>query len=117
MVNELSKQEATSLRTILAALDVIRAVDPEMPAQTLQALMEVVNDPGIVQNDLQKKLSLSTAATSRIVARLSEWKRHQEPGLNFVEARPNPLDRRFALVYPTARGMTFARKLIASLNK
>lgn len=100
---------------LLRALKVVRSVDDEMPAQTLQALAEVCAEPGIEQSVLMRRLGMSGAATSRIVSRLGEWASYKKPGLNLVEARPNPMDRRYALVYPTASGVVLMRRIMSAI--
>jgi uncharacterized membrane protein len=73
---ELDKSEKPTLAGLRGVVTAAREVDPEMPAQTLLALLEVANEPGITMKDLQDRLGLSSAATSRVISRLSEWERH-----------------------------------------
>ena len=117
MAIDLEEGERRTLHGLQAAVGVIRKEDKEMPAQTLAVLLEVVNNPGITMKDLETKMELSTAATSRIISRLSQWEKHEVPGHNFVEARKNPLDRRYMVVEPTAKGMAFVRRLVEAAHR
>lgn len=112
MAQELDKNEKAALSGLRAVVNASREVDPEMPAQTLLAILEIANDPGMTMKDLQDKLGLSSAATSRIISRLSEWERHGTPGLNYIDRRHNPMDRRYQIVSPTPKGLAFVRKLV-----
>jgi DNA-binding MarR family transcriptional regulator len=114
---ELDRAEKSTLGGLRAVLTVAREVDPEMPAQTLLTMLEVAYDPDISMADLQQRMGLSSAAMSRIISRLSEWEKHEVPGLNYVVSRKAPTDRRFVLVTPTPRGLTFVRKLVAAATR
>lgn len=117
MAQELDKTEKAAIAGLRGAMLAVRDVDPEMPAQTLQTLLEVAMEPGITMADLQKRIDLSSAAMSRIISRLSEWKKHQVPGLNFLQAQPNPMDRRYVIVHPTAKGLAFVRKIVVGASR
>jgi DNA-binding MarR family transcriptional regulator len=109
---EMEKSEKPMLAGLRGVITAAREVDPEMPAQTLLALLEVANEPGMTMKDLQEKLGLSSAATSRVISRLSEWEKHGVAGLNYIDRRHNPHDRRYQIVSLTPKGMSFIRKLL-----
>lgn len=117
MVQELGQNEKSALTSLRGVLAHVREVDPEMPAQTLLTLLEVADKPGITMRDLQDRLGLSSAAVSRIISRLSEWEKHEVPGLNYVDRRSNPVDRRYQIVEPTAKGLSFIRKVLNNIRK
>lgn len=114
-MKQLENSEKAALLRLRAVLDVVRDVNPEMPAQTLQALVLVALEPNISMSDLEKRLGVSSAATSRIIARLSEWERHEVPGRNWLEQRMNPLDRRYRVVELKPKGMTLMKRIAAAL--
>lgn len=93
-------------------LKVVRGVDPEMPAQTLAALVYIGRNPGCSQQDLYRALDLSSSTATRITARLGEWERYNRPGLNFIRAEVNLQDRRFRRLYLTNAGQRFLLSLV-----
>lgn len=98
---------------LASAIRVVREeIDTEMPAQTLQAFLEVLIEPGIAQRDLELKLGVTSATASRIISRLSQWERHNVPGKDVLSSRKNPLDRRYMICEPTAKGIAAARKIV-----
>lgn len=117
MVNQLDRAERAALMRLASAIRAVRdEIDTEMPAQTLQAFLEVLIEPGIAQRDLELKLGVTSATASRIISRLSEWERHQVPGRDVVSSRKNPLDRRYMVVEPTAKGVSAARKILKAFT-
>jgi DNA-binding MarR family transcriptional regulator len=115
MAQQLERAERVTLAKFIAAIKAVREIDSEMPAQTLQALLEVALEPGIEQKELERKMGVSSATSSRIVSRLSEWERHEVPGKNLLASRKNPLDRRYMVVEPTAKGLAAVRKILSQL--
>lgn len=118
---ELDKTELPALTALRGVIRTVRdEADAEMPAQTLMALLEVANDPGLTMKELEARLGLTTASVSRLVSRLSEWKSEKigakEPGLNFLTRRSNPNDRRYQIVNLTPKGLSFVRKLTRALT-
>lgn len=116
MAQQLTDDERVALQGIRALLNTVRKEDPEMPAQTLLAFVEIALEPNISMADLRARLDVASSTSTRIVYRLTEWERHKKPGRDWVVKRPDPMDRRFELVEPNAKGMGFARKLAASLQ-
>lgn len=110
--------ETRAARRLLASLRAVRKIDPEMPAQTLSAIMVIFShwpEP-ITMNTLQQELGLTDATTSRIVSRLSEWEKYDtKPGKDFVKRYPNPNDRRYQFVQLTPKGITAARSILNHL--
>lgn len=118
---ELEKNERPALTALRGVIRTVRDdADAEMPAQTLMALLEIADDPGLTMKELETRLGLTTASVSRLVSRLSEWKSEKtgakEPGLNFVVRRPNPNDRRYQIVNLTPKGLSFVRKLTKAIT-
>jgi DNA-binding MarR family transcriptional regulator len=113
------EEEKAALDGLVYALTRVREVDPEMPAQTLYALLEIVKNPGMSSAELNTKLGMSSAGVSRVVSRLTEWKdtkvTPKVPGLDFITRTENLMDRRHKILEPTAKGLAFVRKLIKKL--
>ncbi|WP_296320846.1 winged helix-turn-helix transcriptional regulator [Reyranella sp.] len=115
MALELNDDDKVSLDGLIRTVMTVRETDPEMPAQTLYALLEIVKNPGITMIELQNKLNMSSAGTSRVVSRLSQIEKPNVPGLDFVLRSENLMDRRNKIVQPTPKGLAFVRKLLRKL--
>lgn len=115
MALELNNDDKAALEGLLHTVTKVREADPEMPAQTLYALLEVVKNQSMTIGELQNKLGMSSAGASRVVSRLTEWERPNVPGLDFVSRTENLMDRRNKVVEPTAKGLAFVRKLLRKL--
>jgi len=109
-----SEIELSKARALSAVMDAVREIDPEMPAQTLAALITIfANPPRITMSDLQTKIGLSDASCSRVVTRLSEWEKYKtKPGKDFVSRYPNPEDRRYQLVELKPKGAEAVRRIL-----
>lgn len=107
----MSSASARGASRFLRALEVMRQLDAEMPAQTISTFLAVVEEPGIPIPKLAEKLGLSQSSSSRNVAALSKWQKFNVPGHDLVEAEPNPEDRRFKIVKLTRKGERLAEKL------
>jgi DNA-binding MarR family transcriptional regulator len=53
---------------------------------------------------------------SRRISDLGELDRNLNPGLQLVESRPDPLDRRLTLVRLTHQGRAFANRVAAAVE-
>lgn len=97
------------------AIEVLRKLDAEMPAQTAVTFLIVAQEPGISMAELTDRLKIAQSSTSRNVAYLSEWRAYKKPGHNLVEAFENPQDRRAKVVDLTSKGKKLADTLAAVL--
>lgn len=90
---------------------VARSWDPDMPFQQVQLLLLVAMFPGITQSELAERLDLSQSSISRNVNALGKIHRLKKEGLDFIEAIPDPKDRRRQIVFLTGKGRTAAEEL------
>lgn len=116
-----SSQGIASATLLLAVLHHVREVDPEMPAQTLAALLEIASSSEpITQQQLRKKLNLASSSIARISARLGDWRSEDgKPGLGFVVSMADPADRRVRRLGLTEKGALFMEQIastVASAN-
>ena len=99
---------STSIRQLLLALEQFRAVNPNMPVQTVQTFLYVCEheeDPeGVSIKDIAIALEFSHASASRNVAALSEWTRHRRQGPALLEAHEDMMNRSHKKVTLTANG-------------
>lgn len=104
------------IHKLMQAVSVIRSFDPEMPTQTLQALLFIHEHPGVHQHTMIEKLGFSTSQGARLAARLGEWERRGKPGKKLVFAETDDGDRRWRKLWLTPRGQSMMTKLIDCLQ-
>lgn len=79
-------------------------VDPELPAQTLIALLTVARKPGCRVTDVAAEQVMTLSAASRSISNLSSWRSADRPGHGLVEMVENRENRREKLLYLTPSG-------------
>lgn len=100
-----------ALVQLFKAIEEFRAVDPEMPSQSVALFLYSAIYPGCTMTDLQTNLGISQASCSRNVSTLSEWHRLEKPGLGLIAASPDPMERRRKIVRLTEKGELLAVSL------
>lgn len=101
----------TEFQSYINFIEFFREHDSEMQLQTAVLFLNVVMDEGVNMTELSQRVRISRASVSRNVAALSQWNRHDKPGLNLVLAKEDPSERRRKLVYLTSKGKELAEKL------
>ncbi|WP_019025376.1 MULTISPECIES: MarR family winged helix-turn-helix transcriptional regulator [unclassified Thioalkalivibrio] len=99
------------IRTIAKVIHEFRKHDPQMPMQTAAIFLEVAARPGITMKDLGSRLGVAQSTCSRNVSALSRMSRNDNPGLDLVEAREDPSERRRKQVWLTPKGKLLALSL------
>lgn len=109
---------STSLRKFSAALHEFRKLDGQMPAQVIDMLLVLFEDPAAIisMGELANKSGMSQAATSRNVDTICKGFRHGGVGYGLAEAFEDPLNRRQKLIKLTHRGKLVAASIIAILE-
>lgn len=100
-----------SYRQLIQLMEMLRGLDPEMPAQTALTFLMVCNEPDVTMRDLQVKLGTISASMSRNVSALSKTHRAGRPGADVVEAYEDSVDRRSKRVRLTPKGKALARRI------
>lgn len=95
----------TDLGALSRALQVMTEDDCDMPMGRALMLIEIANQPGIRMTELEKRLGVSNASTSRNVGMLSEYRRYQEPGLGLVQTIPDPEFPNRKICFLTRKGV------------
>lgn len=108
-------EDKRALRRLIQFIKEVRAVAPDMPAQTIETLLTIAVYPNLSMNELIKKTGLSQSSCSRNVAYLSPLHRAGKQGIDLVKAYEDPEDRRRKLVMLSEKGqqltLTLARKI------
>lgn len=107
----------SSINNLLALMNEIRDLDPEMQAQAIAVLLVVAQHPaGIQMQTLGRLVGISQSSVSRNVALLSHTQRYGKPGHDLVVAFEDPTERRRKLVKLNARGQRFVSRLSRMLE-
>lgn len=106
-----ASQQNNALLTLLRKMEHVRAVDPEMPAQTLCSLLLISSKPGRMISEISKELGIAVSSATRNVFSLAKWKTPGTPGLDLVRAEEDEQDRRIKRLYLTAKGERFVQQL------
>ncbi len=103
------------MRSAWKVLEAFRSIDPEINVTQVMIYLAVMQDGNNVSyaKDIQGKLALTSATTSRSIAALCEFSRLHKPGLGLLSQQEAPEDRRLKVVKLTAKSRLFAARLTA----
>lgn len=104
------------INALMNAIAILRDGDEQMQMQTAQVFLAIAIQPGITSKDLVKAVGISQSSVSRNTAALGEWHRLDKPGLNLIETRPDPRERRRKVHYLTPKGHAVAKRVLAALE-
>lgn len=92
----------------------IQEIDPEMPLGMAFALFVIASkEPeGLSLTDLAKEANIGLASASRYVSALGKQDRRRQKGLELVDAREDPMERRKKVVTLTPKGRVLIKKLL-----
>lgn len=100
---------------LLDAVNMLRDLDDEFPAQLLASLLYVASHNNCHKQAMEEDLAFSTASGSRNTDRLSKQHRLKKPGLDFVIKEPDPDNRRRLQLKMTPKGQVFIDQLLSAL--
>lgn len=83
--------------------------------QALQILLNIMVQPGITMQGLERPTGLNLSSVSRNLQALGEWHRLGRPGLNFVETADDPTERRRKIAFLTKKGREFLSDYLTQL--
>ena len=108
-----------TLESLLAAMNHLRNLDPEMSLSTALVFIHVIlrKDFGITAGELSETLALANSGPRRHMDLLSKRGRGGKPGLNLCHEEPDEEDRRSKRFLPTVRGRRVAEAMAADLKK
>ena len=91
-----------------------RRFDPDIQSQTMAIFFYVAihshgkfAETGVPMTAIADDLDIAQSSVSRNISILSKWKWSRKEGLNFVETKEDPMERRRKLVRLTNRGQRF----------
>lgn len=105
------------LHRLLRGMEELRKYDPDMPSQMVLCFLIAATKPSVSMREVVDLTGLSQASVSRNFAALSKVHRLGTPGLDWVDSREDPAERRRKLVTLTAKGRKVAEDLNTLLEK
>ena len=99
------------MERLLKAMDLLRILDREMPAQVTSCFLYVASHKNCHKQAMEEYLNLSAASGSRNTDWLGDKHRLGKPGLGLIEKIPDPVNRRRAVLKLTDRGERTIQKL------
>jgi DNA-binding MarR family transcriptional regulator len=82
------------MEKLLAAINAVRALDPDMPAQVLATLLYVASHDNCHKQAVEEDLGLTPASGSRNTDWLGALNRHKRPGLRLINKTADPANKR-----------------------
>lgn len=107
--------ESTPDKSLFSQVIYFETISKEHPSMTLwaaQAFLYVVQKPGIGMREIESKLGRSSSAVSRMISSLCQTHRAGQKGADLIRIEEDPLDRRYKVAYPTAKGRLLMDRLI-----
>jgi DNA-binding MarR family transcriptional regulator len=101
------------IRAAIRLLEAFKRVDPEMTLPTMLTFLYVVERDGQSgnQSEVEQRLNMTGATTSRSISNWLEYKSKRIPGHNMMESIPDPEDRRYRMITLNHRGMALVEKI------
>lgn len=102
-----------TLQDIQRLLEMISAIQPEMPLQQARCLFIVAgSEEGMSLSDIAKKAGIGLATASRYIGALGKTNRRREEGLQLIESFEDPMERRKKIIRLTPKGRAAVRRII-----
>ena len=95
---------SVSFTRLVDAIDLIRALAPEMKALTATLFLKVCEHGEVPMSDLVAYAEAPTSTVGRHLQTLLEWERVRVPGLGLIKTYDDAADRRRKIVALTAKG-------------
>jgi DNA-binding MarR family transcriptional regulator len=99
------------MERLLKAMDLLRMLDREMPAQVTSCFLYVASHKNCHKQAMEEYLNIKPASGSRNTDWLSEYHRFGKPGLYLIEKKQDPTNRRRAVLSLTDKGERLVKQL------
>jgi DNA-binding MarR family transcriptional regulator len=103
----------------LKYIEILRKHDPKIQSQTIAIFLYVAihyqgkyEEEGVPMTIIASDLNLAQSSVSRNISILSQWKWSRKKGLDLVETREDPMERRRKLVKLTPKGKKLFNQFI-----
>src|ERR1700687_4018247 len=105
-----------TLAGILRVLGLFQNLDRHISVESIKALLLVALNENKSVNDYARMAGVGGGPMSRRIGDLGDLDKNLNPGLQLVESRPDPLDRRLTLVRLTHQGRAFANRVAGAVG-
>lgn len=99
------------MERLLKAMDLLRILDREMPAQVTSCFLYVASHKNCHKQAMEEYLDISAASGSRNTDWLGKHHRLGKPGLELIQKESDPTNRRRAVLNLTDRGQRVVKQL------
>lgn len=108
----------SAVRKLSRALDLFRAMDPELPTQVIEVFCTIAQHDEVQTRDLPDMTGLTQSSVNRAVTYLADhhWRDRSKTGLKLIAQRTDPMDRRQRVVSLTPKGVKLSRQLEEIFN-
>jgi len=116
-VDSLRVNVKADMLRLLGAIETLRVLDVEMPAQVIACFLFIAANDGCTTKELTEELELTAASTSRNTTWLTgEHRSNPKRGLNLVTKEVYPPNKRLRVLKLTTEGRKLANLLSTQLN-
>ena len=102
---------------LIASLQRLRDLHPDMTLMQLQSLLLVARDPGVKQRELIRSIDTVDSTASRTIGLLSEHGSRRIHGLNLVRMEVNAGDRRERNCFLTTAGESLLKDIVQDFKR
>jgi len=113
----MSAPSLARLNNLVAIVEELREIHPDMTLNQLIVLLQVAANPGISQKDIMDKTGLADSSASRIVSILSEYGDRATGPFHLIELIPSKNDRRYKELFMTKKGRALIDRLLNLMGK
>lgn len=92
-------------------MELFGEINPNMPYMTLMAFIFVATRGRCHQKDFENDFQINDAQASRSISFWCDYVKQGEKGMDYIDRREDPMNRRFRLLTLTKKGQAFAEKL------
>ena len=103
------------IERLLEAMDLLRLMDSEMPAQLVSCLLYIASHKNCHKQAMEDYLNISTASGSRNTDWLSNKHRLGKPGLNLIIKERDPSNGRRLVLKLTNKGEQLIKQIRSTL--
>jgi len=107
-------QEINKLQKIL---EEFRELRPSMRLDLALTILEIAASSGVQPQDLERRLNMSKASSSRHLQSLEKWEKADVEGLDLVDVVTDPADRRNKIAKPNANMKEFMKRIDSIWNR
>jgi DNA-binding MarR family transcriptional regulator len=99
------------MERVLHAVDLLRGMDREMPAQVLATFFYIASHNNCHKQAMEEELEMSNSSGSRNTDWLSDLHRLRKPGLGLITKEIDPTNRRRQILTLTPKGEAIAKQI------